>query len=172
MHQSIILENENDYRVLALKSLKDKPDITRINDAGENLEVVTRQIKTLNPSQRVTGYLGYPIDLSLFENEYFIDQLSTSSEFAKRYEAKFQEPMYIRAQLAYDLMFLLGKVYNSFESKPNTESFISRLKEQKDYRGVSGEIRSTDDGKVFRTKCVVKKVINGAGVDVSKEFDF
>lgn len=165
------LGSENDYRVIALKALSTNPDIILINDSGENLEVVTRQIKTLNSSQRVTGYLGYPIDLSLFENEYFIDQLSTSSEFANRYEAKYREPVYIRAQLAYDLMSLLGKVYNSFESKPDTESFISRLKEQKDYQGVSGLIRATDEGKVFRTKCVVRRIVNGASVDVFQDLD-
>lgn len=158
------LASENDHRVFAIRALKDKPDVVLINDVGENLELITKQLRSLNSRQRVTGYLDYPIDLSLFEGEYYVAQLTTDSAFARRYEKAYGEPIYSRAQLAYDLATIVSGVYQSFDIKPSTEQVVESLRQVKAHDGKAGQIINTDNGKVFRTQCVMKQVKDGAGV--------
>lgn len=155
---------DSDYRSFVGRAIQGNPEIVMVNDVGEALEVITKQIRTLRPKQRVTGYLGYPIDLSLFEGEYFIDQLSTSPDFSARYQKQFGEPIYSRAQLAYDLARIVAKAYETFSSKPTTDQVREAIRSIHSYQGMSGTLTATNDNKVFRTTCSERQVVHGVAV--------
>ena len=158
------LPTENDFNAYALLAVKNKPDVVLVNDIGDSLELITKTLRILNPKQRVTGYLDYPINLKLFEGEYFINQLGTNLDFAKRYEKKYGEPIYARAQLAYDMFSIISKTIDKFDKKPEIPLLVSKLKEFGSTKGMSGEISNTNNGKVFRTKCNRIQVVNGEKV--------
>lgn len=161
--QSYVPSN-SDYRSVAHRAVQGNPDIIIVNDVGEELETITKQVRAFRPKQRVTGYLGYPIDLSLFEGEYFVDQLSTDPQFAARYETQFGEAIYSRAQLAYDLAHIVHKAFAKFESKPSTAQVREALRSISEHHGMSGKIVATNDNKVFRTQTVVMQVQGGKAV--------
>jgi branched-chain amino acid transport system substrate-binding protein len=161
------LPGESDFKTYALRALKDKPDVILVDDAGDNINLVTKNIRSLNPSQRITGYLGYPMNLELFENEFFIAQLATDPSFEKRFEQRFNELVYVRAQLAYDLVTIIGTLYNKNLTKPSTEQIRDQLSTITEYQGASGRITTTNHGKVFQTEVKEMQVRNGKSVLVN-----
>ncbi len=161
------LSTENDFRVLATRALKEDPDMIFVFDNGQNLETFTRAVRALNPEQRVTGYLGHPIDISLFEGEYFVDQLSLDPDFAKRFERRYGEPVRSRAHLAYDLFTAIANAYETFESKPSNEELREQIQKSEPFDGMAGKILPSMNGKVFRTETKTRKVENGERISVS-----
>ncbi len=154
------LPGERDFRSIVLKALSKKPDAILINDAGENLELIAKQVRSIKPTQFISGYLGYPIDYTLFEGAEFISQLSTSPEFEQRFQKTYGEKMYVRAQLAYDMIMLIGRAYSEFKLKPSTAEIVDRLRAQKSFNGASGLIQNID-GKTFSTTCQKMQILNG-----------
>lgn len=160
------LPEENDFNAYAVRALKAKPDVVLINDVAEKLEQITRALRVVNPKQRVTGYLDYPLDLSLYEGEYFVNQLSLDPAFAKKYQERYKEPLYTRGQLGYDLFAIVAAAYEKFKVKPSTAEIVERLGEPTNYEGASGTITNSEHHKVFRTTCNFMQVVNGKKVKV------
>ncbi len=158
------LPDEKDFKVYAYKALKGDPDIILVNDTAESLELVTRKIRELKNKQRVTGYLGLPINLELFENESYIGLLETDSDFEDKFFKTYKTPVYLRAQLAYDLAITVKNAYKNFPTKPTTEDVVKKIKASKKRLGASGPLIPTNNGKVFRTKCVAMQIKNGKRV--------
>lgn len=157
----ITFSKNPDYKLLALKALSKKPDVIFLNDFSESMNLFTKKVRTLNPNQMVTGYLGYPMDLSFYNKTYFIDQLSLDVKFANKFEDTYGEKIYTRAQLANDLANIVAGVYERFENKATIKKVVKGLKNIKSYTGTSGPISKSDDGKVFKTKNVCKFIEAG-----------
>ncbi len=162
------LPDETDFNLLALKVLKDQPEVILINDVSKSLELITKKIKSLNPEQKVTGYLGFPnIDYSLFEGMYYVNQLSLNADFESRFEKEYGMPVYNRAQLAFDQMKIVASAYDNFKQKPAVADLKKQLQAIKTFQGMSGLINNKT-GKVFETTCVVRRILNGKDVPASE----
>jgi ABC-type branched-subunit amino acid transport system substrate-binding protein len=157
-----------DYRALALKALQGHPDIVLIYDISDNLLQLAKSIKQYNKEQRVTGYLAYPVDLSLFEGEYFIDQLGLSSEFADKYQSRFHERVYARAQLAYDIFAVMFQALGKFNIKPNGVDLAKAISNVHEFKGASGIIKKSHP-RVFETQCS-RKMVKQAMITNSSSF--
>ena len=62
----IFLPGETDFKLPAFKILQKKPEFIFIFENSENTEQITKRIKSLNPKQKVSGYLAFDFDLSFF----------------------------------------------------------------------------------------------------------
>lgn len=158
------LSSETDHRVLVLKALKNKPDIVIINDVGSNLDQIARQIRAINKDQHITGYLGYPVDLSQLEGTYYITQLLPENSFVEEYKKIYKQDIYSRASLAYDMANIISSVYFKYKSKPTTAIVVKDLKAFNQYKGASGNITTVNGGKTFSTECTEMKVQNSKRV--------
>ena len=164
LSEQVYLSDSVDYRALALKALQGNPDVVLIYDISDHLLQLAKSIKQLKKDQRVTGYLSYPVDLSLFEGEHFIDQLSLSEEFAAKYQARFKDQVYGRAQLAYDAFSVLFKALKTFNDKPSGPELAKALSSVHEFVGASGPIKKSHP-RVFETQCSRKQVKQGAIAD-------
>jgi len=147
--EDLLKTDDTNVRTTVSKAIKDNPDAIFLGTYYQFLNL-TRAIKELGFERKV---YSIEIDESLANesNEFtsglqFISSDSYKESFRKKYEETYGEKSNIPAGQSYDAMNILI----SFLRKNSTrEDMLEAMEEFKEYDGVSGKIRMTDDHKTI-----------------------
>jgi ABC-type branched-subunit amino acid transport system substrate-binding protein len=120
-------------------------------------ETIIKQLDTLRPGTKHSGYYEVIEDLSVIEGQPFVSQLGYTPVFAEKFKKRFGHSYRIRAPHAYELIRLIAYAFEgvSKEKKPTTAEARDHLSTLKDFDSVLGKLsvngtRNIEHPNVFK----------------------
>ena len=170
MYTTEPLPGTTDLRSEALK-IKALAEVDAVVSTTDGIAVGSLVAKALRDLQVKLPLYSITLDQSAidaaqggFEGLEFLTFLTPSKEFKERYEARFQLPIDISADSAYDAVMMLSQAIKDTGSTDATV-VAAELAKVKTYAGVSGML--TSDGKRgFVRTYAKKKVSSGKASDL------
>lgn len=147
--EDLLKTDETNVRTTAFKAIKDNPDAIFLGTYYQFLNL-TRVIKELGfkgnvYSIEIDEYLAHE-SKEFTSNLQFISSDLYKESFREKYEETYGEKSNIPAGQSYDAMNILISLLRDNSTK---EEMLKAMEEFKEYNGVSGEIRMTDDHKTI-----------------------
>jgi|SRR3989344_2598706 len=99
-----------------------------------------------------------------YENLEFLTSLTPDPEFKKEYEEKYNIPLEIGADSAYDAVMLIAQAMKETKSE-DPKVLQEYLNKVENYNGISGNLTSDEKGG-FTKPFVLNKIVNGKPVDI------
>lgn len=163
------LRSETDYRPILLRALREKPDQILLLSNPPFTEGLLKIIRTINPSQKTSGYYEIVKDLSLIEGMPYVAQLEPSSWFLEKFEKSYNTKVVTRSPQSYDILSIIHSAHksNNFSNKLSGDEVVKFVTNLKDFEGASG-VLNTKGTRVIEMNCVWKVVKGGRLEQISQ----
>jgi branched-chain amino acid transport system substrate-binding protein len=155
---------ETDFKTILLKAKGKNPDAYLIHAFSPELEILAKQAKELGiPELIAIEAFEFTEQPELFEGMWYIQAASSSEDFAKAFEAKYNSQPAMASANLYDAFNLIVKSYETAAKdgeKPSNQEVAKALSNVRSFNGALGKLKVLDEGIVY-SKASVKQVKNG-----------
>ncbi|MFI3242538.1 MAG: ABC transporter substrate-binding protein [Alphaproteobacteria bacterium] len=161
---------ERDFRIEIQKMKEANPDVVELMLQTPTLNIFGRQSKELGFDVPMSGINNIPDALSEYEGDTYITEETGKADFTKHFEDSTGLKQTSCVVNFYDGF---NMIVDAFEkagdgiSVPENKDVVNIMLNNKDFNSVLDKITIDEDGNID-SPSVLKRVINGKGVEVEK----